>query len=250
MISVKERRNGHKPGMMTRLRAWLLGVEPEAFAGIQTLLNGYRGSQHKGNSVIMGGPTSWTWNATIDDTHHGSRGAGLHADSHARQHALDSASDHTGTITDTQHGSRGAGLHADSHARQHAMDAALDHAAGDEGDLIYGGAAGAWTRRTVGAAGQVLTVVAGVPNWADAPAVTVHGNEKHDPDFYPLNGAETLTAPLKMQLMAPGDEPTAVAGNEGKLYYLTPAGGAKGIIKQVMKNSTAAFELVQIAVST
>jgi hypothetical protein len=43
----------------------------------------------------------------------------LHADSHARLHALDSASDHSGTITDAQHGSRGSGLHADSHALDH-----------------------------------------------------------------------------------------------------------------------------------
>ena len=247
---MEERRNGHKPGMMTRVRAWLLGVDAESLEGIQTLLRGYRGSQRKGNSVIMGGPTAWTWNATIDDDHHGSRGSGLHADSHDRQHALDSAADHTGEITDAQHGSRGAGLHADSHTRAHDMDGAADHNPGVEGDLPYAAAAGAWTRRAIGAAGQLLTVVGGLPAWADAPAVAEHGNEKHDPDFYALDGTEVLTAPLTMQLMAPGSEPTAVAGNEGKLYYLTPAGGAKGIIKQVMKNSTAAFELVQIAVST
>jgi hypothetical protein len=250
MIDIRERRNGHKPGMMTRVRAWLLGVEPEMLAGIQTLLNGYKGSQHKGNSVIMGGPTAWTWNAAIDDTHHGNRGAGLHADSHARQHALDDALDHTGTITDTQHGTRGAGLHDDSHARAHAMDQALDHSAGTLGDLIRAGAAGAWELLGIGAAGQLLTVVGGNPAWSDAPAVADHGNDKHTPNFYPVDGTEALTAPLTMQLMAPGSEPTAVAGNEGKLYYLTPGAGAKGIIKQVMMNSTAAFELVQIGVST
>ena len=250
MFDVKEKRSETRLGLLTRLRAWLLGVEPEAYVGIQTLLSGYRGSRHKGNSMIMGGPTAWQWYAAIDDTHHGSRGGGLHADSHARQHALNSADDHTGEISDTQHGSRGSGLHADSHTRQHAMDAALDHAAGAEGDLIYGGAAGAWTRRSIGTAGQLLTVAAGVPAWADAPAVGTHGNDKHDPDFYPLNGSEALTAPLTMHLMAPGDEPTAVAGNEGKLYYLTPGGGDKGIIKQVMKNSTAAFELVQLGLSS
>jgi len=249
-MAISLRRNGHKPGMMTRVRAWLLGVEPEAFAGIQTLLNGYKGSQHKGNSVIMGGPTSWAWNATIDDTHHGSRGAGLHADSHARQHALDSAADHTGTITDTQHGSRGAGLHADSHARAHAMNSAPDHSAGTLGDLIRAGAGGAWELLGIGAAGQLLTVVAGNPAWADAPAVAVHGNEKHDPDFYPLDGSETLTAPLTMQLMAVASEPTAVAGNEGKLYYLTPGAAETGKIKQIMKNSTGAFEQVLISIST
>ncbi len=247
---MEERRNRHKPNLMTRMRAWILGIEPEIFDGIQILLNGYKGSQHKGNSVIMGGPTSWTWNATIDDTHHGARGASLHADSHARQHALDAALDHTGTISDTQHGNRGAGLHADSHARQHSMDGASDHGAGTLGDLIYAAAAGAWTRRGIGTANQLLTVVGGLPAWADAPAVAVHGNDKHDPDFYPLNGTERLTAPLTMELMAPGSEPTAIAANEGKLYYLTPGAGAKGIIKQVMLNSTAAFELVQLGVST
>jgi len=236
--------------MMTRLRAWLLGVEPDMLAGIQVLLNGYKGQKHRGNSVIMGGPTSWTWSATIDDTHHGSRAAGLHADSHARQHALDDALGHTGTITDAQHGARGADLHADSHARAHAMDQALDHSPGTLGDLIRAGAAGAWELLGIGAAGQLLTVVAGNPAWEDAPAAAVHDNSKHTPDYYALDGTEVLTAPLNMHLMAPASEPTAIAGNEGKLYYLTPGAGAKGIIKQVMMNSTAAFELVQLGVST
>jgi hypothetical protein len=53
-----------------------------------------------------------------------------------------------------------------------------------------------------------------------------------------------------MQLMAPASEPTAIAGNEGKLYYLTPGAGATGKIKQIMKNSTGAFEQVLISIST
>jgi hypothetical protein len=130
------------------------------------------------------------------------------------------------------------------------MDSASDHGAGTEGDLIYAGAGGVWTRRTIGGAGQVLTVVAGLPNWADAPAGAVHGNELHDPDFYPLDGSEVLTAPLSMQLMAPASEPTAVAGNEGKLYYLTPGASETGKFKQIMKNSTGAFEQVLISIST
>ena len=242
--------NGHRPDLRDRLRAWLLGLPVDRYMAVRQVLAGYQGSRSPGNSVIQGGPTSWQWVATIDDAHHGNRGAGLHADSHARQHALDDALDHTGTITDAQHGNRGAGLHADSHARQHAMDAALDHAAGAEGDLMYGGVAGAWARAAVGLAGQLLTVVGGYPAWADAPAVAVHGNDKHTPDFYPLDGTEALTAPLTMHLMAPAAEPGAVAGNEGKLYYLTPGAGAKGILKQVHQNSTGAFEQVQIAVST
>ena len=250
MIDIAKRRNGYRPGLAARARAWLLGVDAYKYLAIRELLNGYAGSKRRGNSVILGGPTSWTWNAEIDDAHHGSRGAGLHADSHARQHVLNDALDHTGEITDAQHGSRAAGLHGDSHTRAHDMDAALDHNAGVEGDLVRAIAAGAWARLGIGTAGQILTVVTGLPAWADAPAAGIHGNALHDPDFYPLDGTERLTAPLTMQLMAPGDEPTAIAGNEGKLYYLTPGGGAKGIIKQVMLNSTAAFELVQIAVST
>ena len=235
---------------MVRLRAWLVGVDEDKYLLIQKLLNGYRGSRRLGNSIIQGGPTSWSWVATIDDAHHGNRGAGLHADSHSRQHALDSAADHTGNITDAQHGNRGAGLHTDSHGRQHSMVSAPDHSAATLGDLLRAGAGGAWEILGIGVNGQILTVVAGVPAWADAAEVAIHGNEAHDPDFYPLNGSETLTAPLKMELTAPASEPTAVAGNEGKLYYLTPGGGAAGVIKQIMKNTTGAFERVQIAIST
>jgi hypothetical protein len=249
-MDIRLGRNGHKPGMITRVRAWLLGVDPEKLEAFTTLIQGYQPPRGKHNSLILGGPTSWSWSATIDDTHHGSRGAGLHADSHARQHALDSADDHTGTITDTQHGSRGAGLHADSHSRQHNMDSASDHGAGTQGDLIYAAAGGAWTRRAIGTTGQVLTVVSGLPAWADSPGTAVHGNEKHSPHFYPIDGTEELTAPIWMQLMAVANEPEATAGNEGKLYYLTPNTGGKGIIKQIMKNSTGAFERVQISVST
>ena len=53
-----------------------------------------------------------------------------------------------------------------------------------------------------------------------------------------------------MQLMDPANEPDAVAGNEGKLYYLTPGAGVTGKIKQIMKNSTGSFEQVLIAIST
>jgi hypothetical protein len=130
------------------------------------------------------------------------------------------------------------------------MDSASDHGAGTQGDLIYAAAAGAWTRRAIGSAGQLLTVSGGLPVWADAPPVAEHGNEKHSPDFYPLDGSETLTAPVKMQLMAPASEPEAIAGNEGKLYYLTPGTGATGKIKQIMKNSTGSFEQVLISIST
>lgn len=236
--------------VMNMIGAVLLGIEPEKLEAFQVLLKGYKIRRGPHNSLILGGPTSWTWEAAIDDTHHGARGADLHADSHARQHALSDALDHTGEITDTQHGVRGADLHADSHARAHSMVSAADHSAATLGDLLRAGAAGAWEILAIGTNGQLLTIVAGQPAWTDAPAVAIHGNEKHDPDFYPLDGTEVLTAPISMHLMAVASEPEAVAGNEGKLYYLTPAAEGKGIIKQVMKNSTAAFELVQIGVST
>ena len=236
--------------VINKIRGALLGVEPEKLAALQVLLRGYRVPRGKSNSVIQGGPTSWTWQATIDDTHHGSRGSALHADSHDRQHALDSAPDHTGTINDTQHGNRGADLHTDSHARQHSMISAPDHSAATLGDLLRAGAAGAWEILAIGSGGQLLTVVAGNPAWADPPAVADHGNEKHTPDFYPLDGTEVLTAPLSMQLMAVASEPAAEAGNEGKLYYLTPGESETGKIKQVMKNSTGAFERVLISIST
>lgn len=236
--------------VINRIGAVLLGIEPEKLEALQVLLKGYRVRRGKHNSIIQGGPTAWTWVAAIDDAHHGARGADLHADSHARQHALNDALDHTGEITDAQHGARGADLHTDSHARQHSMVDALDHSAATLGDMLRAAAAGAWEILGIGVNGQILTVVAGQLAWADAPAVAEHGNEKHAPDFYPLDGTEVLTAPVSMHLMAPASEPAAVAGSEGKLYYLTPGAGVEGIIKQVMKNSTGAFEQVQIGIST
>ena len=249
-MDIELRRNGHRPGVLSRVRAWLLGVDPQKLEALQVLLRGYLVPRGKHNSIIQGGPTAWTWEATIDDTHHGARGADLHADSHARQHALSDALDHTGEITDAQHGARGADLHADSHAREHSMVSAADHSAATLGDLLRAAAAGAWEVLAIGVNGQLLTVVAGQAAWADAPAVAAHGNEKHDPDFYPLDGTEVLTAPLSMQLMPVVSEPTAIAGNEGKLYYLTPGAAETGKIKQIMKNSTGAYEQVLISIST
>jgi hypothetical protein len=246
MLGVKEKQNGHKPGLMTRVRAWLLGVEPEAFVGIQTLLSGYKGSRHKGNSMIMGGPTAWQWHATIDDTHHGVRTL-ENAHAHGDLSGV-GPDDHHDAFTEANHTAIGDG--APHHARQHDMDSGDDHGAGVQGDILRAIAAGAWARLAVGTNGQVLTVVGGLPNWADAPAVAEHGNEKHDPNFYAVDGTEVLTAPLSMQLMAPGSEPDAVVGNEGKLYYLTPGVDDEGLLKQIMKNSTGAFEQVQIGIST
>lgn len=267
MKDIKYMENQYRPGLLTRIRSWLLGVDPEIFDGVRTMLNGYRGSQYKGNSVIMGGPTSWTWNATIDDAHHGVRttsgqhpdvvggSAGeltdtQHGDRTTNGQHPDVVGGSAGELTDAQHGTRGSGLHADSHNRAHDMDSGSDHNAGTQGDIVRAGSGGAWETLGIGSEGQLLTVDSGVPAWADAPDVAEHGNEKHNPDFYALNGSNVLTAPLNMELTDPLDEPDAVAGNEGKLYYLTPGASAEGIIKMVMKNSTAAFELVQLAVST
>lgn len=48
----------------------------------------------------------------ITDTQHGSRAAGLHADSHARQHALSSGDDHSGALAAGQHGTLADGDHS------------------------------------------------------------------------------------------------------------------------------------------
>jgi len=61
----------------------------------------------------------------ITDSQHGSRGSGLHADSHVRLHALDSALDHSGTITDAQHGTKTTIPDA-HHGRSHDHSLAAD----------------------------------------------------------------------------------------------------------------------------
>ena len=104
--------------------------------------------RERGNSLIIGGPLGWNWQATLDAGHHGSLAgpanahrhsdlAGIGADDH---HARDHATRHhsggadalalgslAGNLTDIQHGTRGAGLHTDSHARLHALDSTSDH---------------------------------------------------------------------------------------------------------------------------
>ena len=57
-------------------------------------------------------------------------------------HAVDGAK-HTGTINDTQHGSRGASLHTDSHAKSHAITSATDHtSAATSGQMLKADANG------------------------------------------------------------------------------------------------------------
>ena len=81
----------------------------------------------------------------ITDTEHGSRGAGLHADSHNRSHALDSTSDHSiGSLTSgklvkndgtklvdaTNTDAEVSGAVTKAHDRQHALDSTSDHTIG------------------------------------------------------------------------------------------------------------------------
>lgn len=67
------------------------------------------------------------------------------------------------------------------------------------GDVIYGGAAGAPTRRAIGSTGQVLTVVSGNPAWADLPA-----------------------APLQTIAIAASDLVTNITAGIGKAYFYVP----------------------------
>ena len=51
------------------------------------------------NEVIASADFNANHTGVIDDVMHGSRGASLHSDSHARQHSVTSTSDHTSTAT-------------------------------------------------------------------------------------------------------------------------------------------------------
>jgi hypothetical protein len=178
--------------IMTRVRAALLGMDREKYQALVELMRGYRGRNSPHNSLILGGPTSWSWNATLDATHHGALVGPANAHQHSDLSGI-GAGDHHAAFTQADHTAIG--------------DAAPHHA-------------------------------------------QVHGNADHTTAYYPLDGSSALTAPLSMELMDPLNEPGAVAGNEGKLYYLTPGAGVKGVLKQVMKNSAAGFELVQVSIST
>jgi hypothetical protein len=104
--------------------------------------------RERGNSLIIGGPLGWNWQATLDAGHHGSLAGPANAHRHSDlavigaddHHARDHATRHhsggadalalgslAGNLTDIQHGMRGAGLHTDSHARLHALDSTSNH---------------------------------------------------------------------------------------------------------------------------
>lgn len=235
--------------IMDRIRAKLFGLTLDQYDSVRAFMSGAPDMKnYKGNSLILGGPTSWSWNATLDTTHHGS----LNGPANAHRHGdLDNigADDHHAAFTSSDHDAIGDS--SPHHPQAHDMDSGSDHNPGTTGDLPYVDGTPAWALLAIGTADQVLTVSGGVPAWTDPSGVTVeHGNEKHDPDFYPKNGGQLLTAPLSMELTDPTDEPSAVAGNEGQLYYLTPGSGDQGILKHIQMNSTGSFEQVQIAVST
>ncbi len=83
-------------------RASLLGVPPSKVEDLLTFFRSYRGG--KPNSIIIGGPLGWNWQATLDTTHHGSLAGPANAhrhsdlanigidDHHARDHAARHAS--------------------------------------------------------------------------------------------------------------------------------------------------------------
>jgi hypothetical protein len=78
-------------------RAALLGVPPSQVSELLELFRTYRGGRP--NSIIIGGPLGWSWQATLDTTHHGALAGPTNAhrhsdlanvgidDHHARDHA-------------------------------------------------------------------------------------------------------------------------------------------------------------------
>jgi hypothetical protein len=112
-----------------------------------------------GNSLIIGSPMGWSWQSTLDTTHHGALAGPANAHRHSDlanigiddHHARDHATRHhsggadalalgsiAGNLTDAQHGSRTvANAHAhshlsgiganDHHNRQHAITSTSDH---------------------------------------------------------------------------------------------------------------------------
>lgn len=94
------------------------------------------------------------------------------------------------------------------------------------GDLIEGAALGAPSRLGIGSAGQVLTVVGGVPAWASPPLITINNQaasysllavdaDPRTPTLVKMNvaGANTLTYPLNATI------PIAVGSVGGWLQY-------------------------------
>ncbi len=111
-----------------------------------------------GNSLIIGGPLGWSWQATLDTTHHGSLAGPVNAHRHSDlanigsddHHARDHAARHhsggadalslgslAGNLTDAQHGARTViNAHAHSHLSgigvndHHNRDHAATHKSG------------------------------------------------------------------------------------------------------------------------
>ena len=119
-----------------------------------------------GNSLIIGGPLGWSWQATLDETHHGALSGPANAHRHSDlasigiddHHAKDHATRHhsgggdamalgfiAGNLTDAQHGSRTqANAHAHSHLSgvgvndHHNRDHASSHLVGGTDALSVG----------------------------------------------------------------------------------------------------------------
>jgi hypothetical protein len=122
--------------------------------------------KRNGNSIIIGGPLGWSWETTLDTTHHGALAGPANAHRHSDlasigiddHHARDHATRHhsgggdalalgsiAGNLTDAQHGSRTvANAHAHSHLSgvgvndHHNRDHAATHAVGGADALSVG----------------------------------------------------------------------------------------------------------------
>lgn len=69
------------------------------------------------------------------------------------------------------------------------------------GDLIYGGASGAATRRGIGTSGQVLKVTGGVPDWADSPLPRGEILVADTPSGTPISFVDLLTDESELDLL-------------------------------------------------
>jgi hypothetical protein len=83
---------------------------------------------------------------------------------------------------------------AASHARSHAIDAASDHSAGTAGDILYAGAAGAWSRLAKGAVNKILKMGADYPGWVDDIVAL---------EFPIGDGTNTITTGIKHGIKVP-----------------------------------------------
>lgn len=109
-----------------------------------------------------------------------------------------------------------------------------------EGDLIVGGASGVPTRLPIGDDDQLLTVVDGIPVWADAPSgssnFAINKNSSSNNTF-------VLDAPRPSGVYQMSLSPTDTSYD---VYFVTAAGTYAGYSNSVFITATAEFDTVVI----